>query len=79
MYINYEEFKKNVYENAKELVKEYPQLRLGQAVFNHITDLQYTIDDENITVLVMNEGTDCFYDNAKIEPFIRKCYEKLSI
>lgn len=66
----FEEFKEQVF----ALVEADPNkkyYRLGQAVFNVLDNEQYG----NLARIAQTSGIDCFYDDTKIDDFLRFCYE----
>lgn len=68
-----EEFTYDVIFNAREMMKKYPELRLGQSIFNYV--------DETYGVARLSQfqkGIDCFYNDDNISDFIDTCYELLS-
>lgn len=71
----FDSFKTKILEASNELVGEYGW-RMGQSVFN-LLDLyvygkvaRYVKDFDNV---------DCFYDDSKIEEFIKCAYNRLTI
>lgn len=66
-----EEFVSEVKSVAGEIIKDHPELRKGQAIFN-VVDRSFN----NVArIAQFDYGVDCFYDDSMIEPFLDKCYE----
>lgn len=69
----FEEFKKEALENAEKIRSEYPELRLGQAIYNHLYELSKR--DLNTFGKVFDLQIDPFYDDSKIDSFLEFIYE----
>ncbi len=65
-----DEFSTKIMQIACEMKRYYPNLRLGQSVFNTV--------DQYIGVartVQFKEGIDCFFDDGIITAFLDKCWE----
>jgi hypothetical protein len=68
--MTYEEFLKDVNDGVTKMLKKYPYLRYGQAVFNYV-DLNY--EDTARTVQYL-DNIDCFYDDSLTNKFLDHCW-----
>ena len=66
-----DDFVKSVKDVARQIVHDWPCIRFGQAVFNHVNEMYGDVARK----VQFNHGIDCFYDDNKVEPFLDKCYE----
>ena len=69
--MTYEEFLKDVDDGVTKMLKKYPSLRYGQAVFNYV-DLNY---EDTARLVQFEEGIDCFYNDNKVKEFLDACWE----
>lgn len=63
-------FKSYVKKIADNIVKDYPHIRYGQAVFNFV-DERYGVS----RIVQFKCGVDCFYNDECVDDFLDKCYE----
>ena len=66
-----EEFIQKVRTDASESCLIFPDLRLGQAIFNSVEEL-FGSEIARTSQFVYN--IDCFYDDNKVDDFLEKCY-----
>lgn len=67
---SYEEFCKEIWDKPKNIPKDW---RLGQYVFNVVDAFYGTVARE----VQFQDGIDCFYDDTKIEPFLKAVYKRI--
>lgn len=65
-----DEFKKDIYDNINNLPSNW---RKGQKVYNYI-NRKYNVARQ----VQFDDGIDCFYNDAIIEPFIDASYKYIS-
>lgn len=69
--MKYETFASEILNLAQECPREW---RLGQSVFNIVEAMCGNIARE----VQFQDGIDCFYDNTKIEDFLKAVYRRLN-
>lgn len=68
--MKYEIFTISILKMAQECPKEW---RLGQSVFNVVEAFYDTVARE----VQFQDGIDCFYDDTKIEDFLKAAYKRI--
>lgn len=68
--MTYEEFKADVCNHIETDKPE--QYRKGQFVFNYIEDKYKVARD-----VQFEDGVDCYYDDSKIESFLKSSYNRI--
>lgn len=69
--MKYETFASEILNLAQECPREW---RPGQSVFNIVESMCGNIARE----VQFQDGIDCFYDDTRIEPFLKAVYKRLT-